>query len=64
MHDFTKGDRVKWNDPRIEDYDYENVNWAKSRVFTVELIDGDRIEISDSNGYKHIALAGELEKLQ
>ena len=64
MADFIKGDKVKWNDPRIDDYDYENLGWAKSRVFTVELIDGDRIEIADTNGYRHIALATELEKLQ
>ena len=32
---FKKGDRVKWNDPGLNDYDPADREWVKNRVFEI-----------------------------
>ena len=32
---FTKGDRVRWNDPAIADYEPEDREYAKNRIFEI-----------------------------
>lgn len=35
------GDKVKWNDPGIKDYDAKDIPWLINRVFEIIYIEGD-----------------------
>ena len=41
------GDKVKWNDPAINDYPIEDREDALNRIFNIISINGDIILISD-----------------
>ena len=57
------GDRVKWNDPNIEDYSKEERQNALKRVFTIDSISGDIYLISD--GYSEAEVTkNELKKVK
>ena len=42
------GDKVKWNDPAIEEY-RELIEDAENRVFTIKEINGGKIHIYQTN---------------
>ena len=37
--DFKIGQRVRWNDPGINDYDPEDREWVLNRVFLIHSVD-------------------------
>ena len=44
---FKIGDKVKWNDPAINDYPIEDREDVLNRIFDIVSINGDIILISD-----------------
>ncbi len=57
---FHKGDKVRWNDPGIEDYAPEEREEVLARVFTVDEANGDIILISNEDSSAEV-YASELE---
>ena len=51
------GDRVKWLDPGINDYDPEDMEWAHNRIFVIDEIEDDDdiqdrlMHITEENGF-------------
>lgn len=61
------GDKVKWNNPNIEDIEPENREWAKNRTFTIYEIDEgtNRITLREVGGYSiEHAWPSELELVE
>lgn len=62
INKFKIGDKVRWNDPAISDYESGDRQAALDREFTIYDINGDIISISD--GYSEAEVtAGELVPL-
>ncbi len=57
---FHKGDKVRWNDPGIKDYDPEERKEILARVFTVDETNGDIIHISNEDSSAEVYI-DELE---
>lgn len=47
---FNIGDKVKWEDPAIDDYDDEDIDNLRERVFEIFEINGEVISIAEING--------------
>ena len=63
-NDFKVGDRVKWNDPAINDYDPNDREEVLNRVFIIEDISPEVILISEENGCTEAEVfINELEKI-
>lgn len=59
---FRKGDKVRWNDPGIGDYEPGEREEVLARVFTVDEVDGENILISDGVSSAEV-YARELEHI-
>lgn len=57
---FRVGDKVKWNDPAIDDFEPEEREFQNSRIFEIYEIRGEVIGIADEHGDSEV-FAGELE---
>jgi len=55
-----KGDKVKWHDPAINDFEPEDRKLQEDRIWTVESVFGDIATIADENGCAEVYTA-ELE---
>lgn len=59
--DLNIGDKVKWNDPAINDFDPSERELQKSRVYeVVDIINEDMVLIADEYGEGEV-FVGELE---
>jgi hypothetical protein len=57
------GDKVKWNDPAIDDFDPEEIETQRKRVYTIKEVINDEIcLISDDFGDSEVYYY-ELEKI-
>lgn len=57
---FRVGDKVKWNDPAIDDFEPEEREFQNARIFEIYEIKGEVIGIADEYGDSEV-FAGELE---
>lgn len=57
-----KGDKVRWHDPAIADFDPEDRKMQEDRIWTVDAIFGDIARIADEAGEAEV-YASELEYL-
>ena len=60
---FRIGDKVKWNDPAIEDFDESDREEMLNRIFTVDKIGYSAIDISDGHSEAEV-MADELELIE
>ena len=62
--DFKKGQRVHWNDPAIGDYDEEDLDYVRNRVFLVHSVDnrhGIAYIVEEDGGTEAEVYTDELE---
>lgn len=57
------GDRVRWNDPAINDYEPEDRQAVLDRIFTVDEIRDDMVRISEDDSTQAEVPAKELKKI-
>lgn len=58
---FNIGDKVKWEDPAIDDYDEEDIDSLRERVFEIFDINGEVISIAEVDGGSEVEVyANEL----
>lgn len=58
---FNIGDKVKWEDPAIDDYDEEDIDSLRERVFEIFEINGEVISIAEVDGGSEVEVyANEL----